>query len=162
MKPKLLRVEAPVVQFGPLIAAVRQNGGRVGWLDVAPNAAPEAPGPVPKDLEVAAEQGVLRAVAVGGGRSVVLKPMRGEPVLRDLLREHFRGCVLVLVRGELPNQERDVAELVPAGQDTATDHWTITRPDHPPRRFTLEELVKALRRPRPWGRDEPAGEASIP
>ena len=91
--PALVSVDAPPEAFAELFAAARERGVRIGWLELAPAAA------VPADLERAAAEGAQRAVAVGGGRAVVVKPMRGEPVLRDLLREHFLGCALVLARG---------------------------------------------------------------
>jgi hypothetical protein len=36
---------------------------------------------------------------------VAVKLLAGAPVLRDLLREHFRGCKAVLVRGEVEAEE---------------------------------------------------------
>lgn len=91
--PHLARVEAPPEAFASLIAAARAEGLRVGWLDLGPAVEPPAP------LAGAADLGVLRAVAVGAQRTVTVKPMTGAPVLKDLLREHFLGCALVLVRG---------------------------------------------------------------
>ncbi len=110
MRQHLLQVAVPADELDELIAAVRHEGERVGWLEL-PAKRPEVPAtrpdPIPPALAAAAERGVLRAVAVAGGRSVAVKPMVGEPVLRDLLREHFRGCLLVLVRGgsEAPRLE---------------------------------------------------------
>lgn len=132
----LLRVERPVVEFEELIAAVRRQGGRVGWLELESASSP-SPEPVPSSLAAAAERGMLRAVAVGGHRSVAVKPMRGEPVLRDLLREHFRGCWLVLVRGDV-----EASLLTPRGNE-----WTIAGGS---RRWTTAEVVAGLRKPRPW------------
>lgn len=136
MGQHLLRVERPVAELEELIAEVRNQGERVGWLELPP----VRPEPVPAPLAAAAERGVLRAVAVGGGRSVAVKPIQGAPVLRDLLREHFRGCALVLVRGEV---EAPLVE--PRG-----DGWAVALADGVERRFTTEELVAALRKPRPW------------
>ena len=81
--PHLLRVEEEPGRFAPLIAAARAEGLRIGWLDLA--AAPAVPGP----LDEAAAAGAHRAVAAGEGRSVAVKPLRGAPVVKDLLREHF-------------------------------------------------------------------------
>lgn len=133
--PHLLRVEEGPERFADLVAAARAEGLRVGWLDLAP-----PPAPLPPDLEAAAAAGVLRAVSAGGDRSVVVKPLRGAPVFRDLLREHFRGAVLVLVRGELdaPLLERDGEE------------WGITPPGLAAVRMDTGRLVAALRKPRPW------------
>ncbi len=135
MRSHLLRVTRPVVEFERLIAAARHEGHRVGWMELLP----AAPAPLPESLAEAAGAGVLRAVAVGGGRAVAVKPMRGAPVLRDLLREHFRGCSLVLVAGDV-----DAPLLEPDG-----DGWRLSAGGAPSRR-TTERLVAALRKPRPW------------
>jgi hypothetical protein len=137
LAPHLLRVEDPPERYAALIAAVRGEGLRAGWLDLPP----EAPAPLPEPLEAAARLGVLRAVAVAGDRGVSVKPIKGAPVLRDLLREHFRGCALVLVRGVI-----DAALLRPDGEG-----WIVTAPGEAARRFTTGDLAAALRRPRPWG-----------
>ncbi len=136
MKQHLLRVERPVVEFERLIAAMRQEGVRSGWLELPPAAA----GPVPESLAAAADAGVLRAVAAGGGRGVAVKPLLGEPVLRDLLREHFRGCRLVLVVGEI-----DAPSLEPENGD-----WIVRAKDGSAKRWTTEKLTAALRKPRPF------------
>lgn len=135
--PHLLRVEEPPQRYAALIAAIRAEVLRAGWLDLSA-AAPE---PLPEPLEAAARLGVLRAVAVAADRSVSVKPIQGAPVLRDLLREHFRGCALVLVRGAV-----DAALLRPDGEA-----WSVTAPGEAARPFTTGALAAALRRPRPWG-----------
>jgi hypothetical protein len=121
-------------RFADLVVAARAEGLRIGWLDLAP------PPALPGDLETAAALGVLRAVATGGDRSVVVKPLRGAPVLRDLLREHFRGAALVLVRGEV-----DVPLLAKDGEE-----WRITPPGQATVQMDTGRLVTALRKPRPW------------
>ncbi len=131
--PHILRVEQGPEGFAPLFAAARSEGLKVGWLDL------EAVEP-PAQLEAAASKGALRAVAVGSGRAVSVKPIRGEPVFRDLLREHFLGCALVLVAGEL-----DVPRLEPHG--SAWSVWTL---DGHLRRFDTPELLGALRRRMPF------------
>lgn len=133
--PHLLRVTDPPEVFAPLIEAARALGLRVGWLDLG-----GAVSPLPEPLESAATLGVLRAVAVGEGRTVAVKPLRGATVLRDLLREHFRGCVLVLVRGEVdaPLLERE------------DDSFRLTLADSAVRRLSTVELAEALRRPHPF------------
>ena len=131
--PHLVRVEDAPDRFAPLIEAARTEGLRIGWLDFT---AVEPP----SGLEAAAGLGVLRAVAVGGGRTVSVKPLKGEPVLRDLLREHFRGCVLVLVRGEV-----DAPYLRPDG-----DSWTVAVSGEAARSYGTAALVAALRKPHPW------------
>ncbi len=137
-----LRVEEGPEPFAALLAALAAAGLRAGWLDLAPDAA--AMPAAPADLEAAAAAGVLRAVAVGsgasGGRAIAVKPLRGAPVLDDLCREHFRGCALLLVRGEVA-----APSLAPEG-----DGWTVGPPGEAARTYTTAELVAALRRPRPW------------
>lgn len=136
--PHLLRVTEGPERFAPLIAAVQALDLRVGWLDLAP------PPAVPGDLETAAGLGTLRAVAAGGGRAVVVKPLRGEPVLGDLLREHFRGCVLVFVRGEVVPGERAAPLLQPDGE-----RWSVAVAGEAARTFAAADLAEALRSPRP-------------
>lgn len=131
----LLRVEAGPDRFAPLIEAARTLGLRIGWLDLG-----AAPAPLPADLDTAAGLGVLRAVAVGEGRAVAVKPLRGAPVLKDLLREHFQGCALVLVRGTV-----DAPLLSPDG-----DGWRVEPPGSASRIYKPEDLAAALRRPHPW------------
>lgn len=138
--PHLLRVEEEPQRYAPLIAAARAEGLRVGWLDLG---AP--PSPVPDPLEAAAGLGVLRAVSVGEGRTVAVKPLQGAPVLKDLLREHFRGCVLVLVRGEA------AAPLLTAHDEG----WTVTPRDLAAQRYDTAALVSALRGPHSWAPPRP-------
>jgi hypothetical protein len=150
--PHLLGVALGPERFAPLLAAVRAAGLRAGWLELRPErqpAHPPAQGPsaagCPASLEAAAALGVQRAVAAGGERSVALKPLRGEPVLRDLVREHFLGCTLVLVHGAPP---ASLPALSPAG-----DGWQVSPPagDTAPQQLDTPGLLAALRRPRPWG-----------
>lgn len=137
-EPHLLAVEEEPERFAGLLAAVHEAGLRAGWLDLGDSGARTSP--LPAGLAAAAAAGVTRAVAAGGGRTVAVKALRGAPVLRDLLREHFRGCALVLVRGEAT-----APHLVLAG-----DAWELSPPGEAARRYTTAELVLALRRPRPW------------
>ena len=83
----------------------------------------------------------LIAAARGEGLRVgwLEQPMRGAPVLRDLLREHFRGCTLVLVRGAV---EAPLLEPRDGG-------FTVTGAEGE-RHLTGDQLAAALRRPRPW------------
>ena len=131
--PHLLRVDEGPERFAPLVEAARALGLRIGWLEL------EAV-PAPAPLEAAASLGVLRAVAVGEGRTVAVKPLRGTPVLRDLLREHFRGCALVLVRGKL-----EAPSLTPVEEG-----WSVEAPGSAALRYTADQLATALRKPRPW------------
>jgi len=133
--PHLLRVDDFPEKFAPLVEAARVLSLRIGWLELGSTVHP-----VPPVLEAAAGLNVLRAVEVGEGRTVAVKPLRGAPVLKDLLREHFRGCALVLVRGEI-----DAPSL--RSEDGG---WIVTPPGAASRRYGVEQLAAALRKPRPW------------
>jgi len=96
-EPHLLRVEEPPERFAVLITAARAAGLRVGWLDLD-----ASPPPPPPHLAAAVRSGALRAVsaassATGGSQVVAVKTPSGGLVFKDLLREHFLGCRLVLV-----------------------------------------------------------------
>jgi len=58
-----------------------------------------------------------------------------------VLREHFRGCQLVLVAGEV-----DAPLLEP--RDEA---WELRTAGGTGVRWTTQRLVAALAKPRPWG-----------
>lgn len=131
--PHLLRVPEAPEAYESLIQGISAAGMRCGWLEFSEAEAPE-------DLARAAELGVLRAVAVGHSGSLVVKPRRGAPVLKDLLREHFRGCVLVLIRGAVAAPELAYREGA----------WRLSFSDGSYRAFPLENLIAALRRPSPW------------
>jgi hypothetical protein len=131
--PHLLCVEEGPEGFAPLVEAARADGLRIGWLELAEAA------PLPDVLASAAGLGVLRAVSVGGGRTVAVKPLRGEPVLKDLLREHFLGCALVLVRGAV-----DAPHLRRNGEG-----WVIDAPEKAGQPLTTEQLAAKLRSPLP-------------
>lgn len=131
--PHLLRVEEAPEAFSSLVEAARADGLRVGWLELSEVA------PLPDVLATAAGLGLLRAVSAGGGRTVAVKPLRGEPVLKDLLREHFLGCALVLVRGAMdaPHLRRD------------GESWVIDAPDKAGQPLTTAQLAAKLRSPLP-------------
>lgn len=137
----LLRVEADAAAFATLVAALRESGVRAGWLDLGdPEGDPPAADP---GLSEAAAGGVLRAVAVAGGRAVSVKPLAGAPVLGDLVREHFLGCRVVLVRGVV-----EAPLVTPEG-----DGWRVVTPAGS-RLLTTAELVRAAGRARPFGRSD--------
>lgn len=140
--PHLLRVDDDPARFAPLIEAAHALGLRIGWLDLG-----GSPSPVPESLESAAGLGLLRAVAVGEDRIVAVKPLRGAPVLKDVLREHFQGCALVLVRGDL---------AAPALRMEG-DAWIVAPPGAASLRYTAAQLAAELRRPHPW-KSAPEGE----
>jgi hypothetical protein len=134
--PHLLRVEEDPSRLAPLIDAARALGLRVGWLELQAE-----PSPIPGSLESAAGLGVLRGVMAGEGRTVAVKPLRGQPVLKDLLREHFQGCALVLVRG---------GEIAAPSLRIEADQWIVAPPGATSRSYTASELAAALRKPAPW------------
>jgi hypothetical protein len=140
--PHLLRVEDAPDRFAPLIEAARALGLRTGWLDLGNLGTLLAP--LPESLETAATLGVLRAVSVGEGRTVAVKPLRGQPVLKDLLREHFQGCALVLIRGEIRGEIAAPALRIEDGA------WLVTPPGAASRRYATADLALALRKPHPW------------
>ena len=133
-----LRVTENSAAFRSLFEALGREGERAGWLDLgAMSSGPAAARASEGGLDAALGDGVWKAVGVEARRSVAIKMRRGAPVLRDLLSEHFRGCRVVLVRGEsaLPT-------LCPRGED-----WELDGGDGVARRFTTTELVSALRSP---------------
>ncbi|HRC86245.1 MAG TPA: hypothetical protein PK413_11595 [Thermoanaerobaculia bacterium] len=130
--PHLVRVAEGPEAFRELFTAAAARGHRLGWLSLTP------PAP-PLEHESAAVLGATRAVSVGAGRVLATKPQKGQPVLKDLLREHFLGCAAVLIEapGGAPLSLADPQELGaqlhrlerqgevwrlhgPAGQETLT------------------------------------------
>jgi hypothetical protein len=139
--PHLLRVHEAPAAFAELAAQAVAAGWRLGWLELGES--PE----IPTALEAAAGLPVLRAVVAGPGRTLALKPLRGAPVLEDLLREHFRGCRLVLVRGDSTSASWAAAPLL---ESAGEERWKIRIGDGG-RSLTTTELVRALGRPHPFG-----------
>lgn len=127
----LLRVEEAAPKYESLFRATAEAELRIGWLQL------DKTGDSPPELESAAALGALRAVSVTSNRTVVVKPRRGKAVLEDLLREHFRGCALVLVHGpsDLP--------LLRA----LDDRWEIYSGDAKIAELSTAHLVKSLRKP---------------
>ena len=91
--PAVVAVEGAPEAFEALVRAAAERGARVGWLDWDAASAP------PEQLAGAAGAGVAKAVAVSAGGSISWKARKGPPVLRDVLREQFLGCAIVLARG---------------------------------------------------------------
>lgn len=144
--PHLLRVERPPEDFAELFAAAAEAGLRIGWLEAAD---PEPP----PSLAAAAGLGALRAVAVGEAGTLAYKPRRGPAVLADLLREHFAGCALVLVHGDIADAA-GASYLEPPHDPDAGWRLVTREGDHPlatlqdDRPLTTDSLVARLRRPR--------------
>ncbi len=130
--PVLLAVDGPPEAFAPLFAAAKAAGLRVGWLVL------DAPVDPPPPLQAAPLLEAFRAVAVGDGRSIAMKPMKGKAVLRDLLREHFLGADMVLVAG---------LELFPRLAALGEGPWKLVESATSSRVYTTEELLVRLRKP---------------
>jgi len=130
----LLSVEAQADTYLELIEALRADGRRVGWLDLSGTR-------VPATLMAASGAGVLRAVGVDDGVTVAVKPRKGGVVLKDLLREYFVGCSVVLVRG---------GEGLPR-LSAAEGGWLLEVPGATTRSLDTARLVATLRKPRPFG-----------
>ncbi len=148
----LLRYDGPVSALAPLLEAARAEGLRIGWLE----GEAEAPAPAPSALDAAADAGAFRSVAVGAERSVAVKRRSGPPVLRDVLREHFLGCALVVLAGGAPPIDaRGGAERGPDSSEAPAlevtdDGFRVTPPGEAGRVFAADRLAARLRRPRPW------------
>jgi hypothetical protein len=146
----LVRWSGPPDRLGPLIAAARAVGLRVGWLETG------AADPVPPGAEAASGAGVFRSVAISAGRSVSVKRLGGPPVLRDVLREHFLGCSLVVVGvvgvvGLVGDDGPFGAELESEPALEAVEGgYRVMLAGGAGRDFTPERLAERLRRPRPW------------
>ncbi len=91
--PRIIHVDGVLADYADLVEKEAAKGSRVGWLDL------RSPVTVPQALFGSTIQGVFRAVEVGDQGTIAYKPRRGAPVLKDLIREYFLGCDLVLVRG---------------------------------------------------------------
>ena len=134
-----LRVTEGSAAFRSLFAALERDGERAGWLDLGVDSSVAAAAAASDGaLDVALGDGVWKAVGVEAGRTVAIKSRHGAPVLRDLLREHFRGCRVVLVRGAAP-----LPLLRSRGED-----WELESDGGECRKLSTAELVRALRSPR--------------
>jgi hypothetical protein len=130
----LLQIEDAPSRFEPLVRAVSKAGMRVGWLDFRAIETPDA-------LAAASETGVFRAVSVGESSTVSVKSRIGPAVTKDLIREYFQGCSVVLISG------RETAVSL----HRRDDQWAVSSPGGEEEVFTTERLVAALRRVRPFG-----------
>jgi len=127
--PALVAVDQPPESFSELFSFARRQGLRIGWLDLTLRAdAPPAP---------AVDAGAFKGVVVGEGRVVATKRIAGETVLRDLLREHFVGCAVVLVRGHQAEPRLR----------TENGEWSLDEAGAA-RAYSIEALLRRLLRPR--------------
>ena len=130
----LLQIDDAPSRFEPLVRAVTEAGMRVGWLDFRVAETSDA-------LAAASATGVFRAVAVGDTETVSAKSRIGPAVTKDLIREYFQGCSVVLISG------RETA----ASLHRRDDEWAVSSPGGKEKVFTTEGLVAALSRVRPFG-----------
>lgn len=156
--PHLLRAGGWNDAFGELIRAGREAGLRIGWLELASvESSPDRGVEAVADPAVVA--GAMRAVrvtplAAGGARVETRKLLAGAPVLRDLVREHFLGCALVLVAGAGAEAHPNIAgRLQPAPGGTAADGpaWRLNLEAEREEKtvaLSTADLLARLRRPR--------------
>jgi hypothetical protein len=130
----LLEIEDTPPRFEPLVRAVTEAGMRVGWLDFRAIETPDA-------LAAASATGVFRAVSVGQTSTLSVKSRIGPAVTKDLIREYFQGCSVVLISG------RETAATL----HRRDDKWAVSSPGGEEKIFTTEKLVAALRGVRPFG-----------
>ena len=145
----LLKTELEPADLAPLIDELKGLGLRAGWLRWDPGSA-RSLGLEPGPLAGFAGLGVLRAVAVERDRVAVLKPMAGPAVFRDVLREHFRGCAVVLVRLEGPCPEALATAPILARQGEQYAVEPVAGSGHRELCCSAVELAGRLRRPRPF------------
>ena len=131
MPPHVVQVHDGEEAFADLFAVAAEAGIRIGWLTYEPK--DELPGA----LDRAAESGAFRAVAVSPGVTVAVKRRQGPAVLRDLLREYFTGCALVLIRGAV---EAPVLS-------SADGEWRLQLAEDRARTYSGEAFISALRSP---------------
>lgn len=129
--PVLLAVSGGAVEFEPVFTGARERAVRIGWLEFEDGSVG------PPSLSNAPLTESFRAVAVGASATVAVKPRRGPAVLRDLIREHFLGADVVLVKGLdlLPRLSRE------------GDGWKIVESESQARRLSLDELFARLQKP---------------
>jgi len=133
--PVLLAVSTTADDFAPLFKAATAAGVRIGWL------AFNAPIDAPPVLQAPPLLAAFRAVAVGNQLSIAMKPMKGAPVLRDLLREHFLGADVVLVAG------LDLYPRLTPQARSGEIAWHLAESASAGRAYTLDELLVRLRKP---------------
>jgi hypothetical protein len=131
VKPRIVRVDQPAAAFEELFEAARSAGVRVGWLDF------EGPSELPVDLGLAARNGAFRAVEVAGRDVLSYKRLAGPPVFEDLVREHFTGCRLLLVRASVAAPELAAV----------ANGWRLRSAGGSEREFSTGEFLTRLRKP---------------
>jgi len=142
----LLRVAEPAQRFAPLFATAAAAGVRVGWLELVAAPSPALDSFAGSPLAEVLGAGAERAVLAADLWTVAARPRRGAARLRELLRQQFLGCVLVLVRGEV-----DAPTLAPA----ADGAWSVAGAGVAERRLSGERLIATLREPLPFAPARP-------
>ena len=135
--PVLFAVSGDASDFEPLFSAARERGARIGWLELDGAAVRQ---PTPEDLPFT---GAFRTVEVSERWTVSTKPRKGPAVLRDLLREHFLGADVVLVRG---------IDLFPK-LSRNDDAWNLEEAAGRSHRLSTEGLLDRARKPELRWRD---------
>ena len=133
--PVLIAVFTNADDFAPLFAAAAAAGVRIGWLVF------DAPVEPPPALQSPPLLEAFRSVAVGNLRSITMKPMKGKPVLRDLLREHFLGADVVLVSG------LDLFPRLAPREKEGGIGWHLIESSTASRTYSTDELLVRLRKP---------------
>ena len=127
----LFSVTGEAADFEPLIAAANERGVRVGWL--AWESGPAKASALRNPPLVCA----FRSVEVSDDWTISAKPRRGPAILRDLLREHFLGADVVLVKG---------LELFPRLARHGKD-WELEEAVGRKRTLSTEALLDRARKP---------------
>ncbi len=116
-KPHLLKVDDPIGRFAPLFERADERAMRLGWLELDE--------PALSGLELGGEGDPFKQVVVGRRRTLAVKRRRGDARLDDLIREHFLGCALLLLRVGAGGQDLDEVDA-PELRPTAAG-WRVSR-----------------------------------
>jgi hypothetical protein len=142
----LLRVAEGPQAFAPLFAAAAAACVRVGWLELPAGSSPSLDSFAGSPLSAVLGAGAARAAVAADAWTVSARPRRGPARLRELLRQQFLGCALVLVCGEV-----DAPTLAPSGNG----EWSVAGAGVAERRLSGERLIAALREPLPFAPARP-------
>ena len=160
---RILLVEESAA-LNALVHRIREAGFRAGWLRTGED-------PLVEQLRRhATDENALRSVWLTAQGSVSLKPRSGPARLRDLLREHFLGCDVVLVpgwsgKGDVHGPSPSQEWLEECGQEVVVLNFDDDAAEAPWEARSLdgqvllkvdaERLCRALARPR-WLPSAPA------
>jgi len=99
--PRIILVEGTLNQHAEMVEREAKAGNRVGWLDMAADETND------NNCAGAKRVDIFRAVEVGSRTTLAYKPRHGPAVLKDLIREYFLGCSVVLVRAAAGSENGD-------------------------------------------------------